>query len=226
MITLIHGDDIDASRQALNTFKKEAKSKELRQLDGRSVDATMLTQTLESGSLFGKEYVVIIENLFGKLGKKIKIIESLSTILRKSNSQIILWENKELSATVIKSLGKVDGKLFKTPIILFQFLDSIVPGRKSNALILFQKLETTQPVEIVFMMLFRRIRQLLIVISGSSPEGLQPWQTSRLRTQAKMFSQEKLLDLYRTLLDIEYSIKSGASPFSLGSHIRQFLISL
>lgn len=228
MITIIHGDDADASRLALVTLKDQAKPREIRELDGRNLDATALAQALRSRSLFGTETMVVIENLFGKLGKKTKLIELLASMLRQApdSTQIILWENKELSPTVVKSLGKVQIKLFKTPQIIFQFLDSIVPNRGKDAVTLYQKLVASEAAEVVFLMLSRRVRQLLMILGGVSPDGLQPWQIGRLTAQAKSFTLPKLRELYAQLLQIDYSIKSGTSPFSLSSHIQQFLLSL
>lgn len=229
MITLIHGDNIEESRTALNALKGKLKAKEVRELDGASLEATSLRQSLESQSLFGGEIAVVIENLLSRLGKKTKIAETLIPILCEAgkNTEIILWEGKEIAITTVKKLGKGEEKLFKTPHIMFQFLDTLAPHRSKQALTLYQKLIlSTEPSEIVFFMVSRRFRQLLMVGGGQSPDGLQSWQIGRLRSQAKLFSLDSLSRLYKKLLEIDFSIKSGATPFSLSSHIRQFLLSL
>ena len=53
MIVLLHGDHIVSSRVDLTRRIEEAKShgKEIRQLDGNTIDAPGLTQALESSSL-------------------------------------------------------------------------------------------------------------------------------------------------------------------------------
>jgi len=107
MITLLHGENTEASRAELLRLKSTYTDAEIREIDGRGLDEAMLIQALESKSLFSQSTVVIIENLFGKLGRKIKLIEALASILKKSGNSttIILWENKEVGKTVGSGLG-------------------------------------------------------------------------------------------------------------------------
>jgi DNA polymerase III delta subunit len=219
MITLIHGDQIEASRTEFNKRKAEAKDKEIRTLDGRTIDASNLIQALESGSMFKGDAIVFIENLFGRLGRKLKLIESLSSIINESKADVVLWENKEVGVTVIKSLGNAEIKLFKTPALIFQFLDR-------PTLPMYKQLTETEAPELVFSMLTRRIRQLIQLSDGVIPDGLQGWQASRLTRQAKLFTMDKLTSMYKKLLDIEFSIKNGSSPFTIRELTEQFLLEL
>lgn len=226
MITLLHGDDIGSSRNELNRLRTGAKNKDVRSLDGRGLTDTALAQALESGSMFGGETLVIIENLFGKLGKKQKLIARLAEIIKKSPADVIVWEDKEVGVTVTKSLGNAKIQLFKTPIALFQFLDGVKPGNTKSVLTLFQKTLDTHAPELIYTMVVRRIRQLIQVADGMTPEGLASWQVSRLTSQARSFTMNRLIDRYRRLLDMEYSIKSGVSPFSLTQLLEQYLIDI
>ena len=229
MIILLHGDNIEASRSEMLRLKDQAGGKEIRLLDGKSVNEANLTQALESEALFGGGTLVIIENLFGKLGKKQKNIADLAEIIiRSSNtSDIILWEDREVSITVIKSLGKaVKIQLFKTPISLFQFLDSLGAGSTKNSLLLFQKTLETHAPELILSMIVRRMRQCIMLKDNVTPEGLQDWQASRLTAKAKYFTMKKLLSMYQRLLDIEYAIKSGNSAFTLTQQLEQLVIDL
>lgn len=229
MITLLHGDHIEASRNELNSLKREAKGKEIRSIDGRGLDATALTQALGSSSLFGSEVLVVVENLFSKLGKKTNLIEKLAKILSiaAKDTDIILWEDKELGITVIKSLGSsVKAIPFKIPSLIFQLLDALRPDSAKTLLPLYQKLVESEPTELVFTMITRRLRQLLMVAGGAAPEGLQGWQVGKLTTQSKFFTIDILVHMYKKLLDIEYSLKTGATPFTLAQLTEQFFIDL
>ena len=77
MITLLHGDHTLASRNELNRLKDAASNKEIRVLDGRALELSTLVQSLESSSLFGGDTLVIIERLFGKIGKFPKRIDCI-----------------------------------------------------------------------------------------------------------------------------------------------------
>ncbi len=227
MITLLHGDDIEGSRNVLNSLKKSAKVGEVRQLNGKSLDESTLTQALESRSFFGGDSLVVIENLLSTLGRKTKSIEGFTDILRKNEKQtdVILWEGKEITPGIVKNLGpSVQVKLFKLPVVIFQFLDGIRPGNTKTVLGLSQQLLQTVPAEVVFVMIVRRLRQLIMLRDNVAPEGLQGWQIGRLTSQAKSFTMEKLVTMYKKLLDTEVSIKTGASPFTLSQLLEQFII--
>lgn len=228
MIVLLHGDNVEASRVELLQMIAAAKGKEIRELQGRFLEPGQLIQALESSSLFGGETLVVIENLFGKLGRKVKLIESLAAILLRSSetTDVVLWEDKELSPTVIKSLGHATIHVFKIPAVIFQLLDGLRPDRARTLIPLFQQVIANQPVEITYTLLVRRVRQLIQLADAVTPEGLAPWQQTRLTAQARLFTMDELISMHTKLLDMDIAIKTGASPFSLAQLIEQFLISL
>lgn len=223
MITLLHGDHIEASRNELNTIKKEAGEKEIRQLDGQSIESATLIQSLDSSSLFGGEILVVIERLFSKLGRQQKKIEELAGMLAKTQADIVLWEDKEVGATVIKNLGTATVRLFKLPVLIFQFLDTVKPNNVKQLLTLFEQLDSP---ELVFAMLVKRVRQLISIADGGTPAGLQGWQVARLTTQAKSFTMSELVALYTRLGHAEYAIKSGTSPFTMRQLLEQIVVAI
>lgn len=226
MITLLHGDYIEASRNELNRLKREAVEKEIRQLDGQSIEATTLVQSLESTSLFGVDTLVVVERLFGKLGRQQKKIEELCRILLKATGDIVLWEDKEIGAAVIKNLGTPTIRVFKLPVLIFQFLDGIKPGQAKTLLDVFAKLTLAEAPELVFAMLVKRLRLLIQISDGVSPAGAAGWQLTRLTTQAKSFTMSELVRLYEDLGEAEYAVKSGQSPFSLKQLLEQWILTL
>lgn len=229
MMTLLHGDNVEASRTEFQRLITEARSKDIRRLEGRSLDATELVQAYGSNSLFGNKTLLAIENLFSTQLKKAKRIELFIELLKEIHHEadLIVWEEKELPKTLLTKINeRISVRLFKIPVLIFQFLDSIGPNRGKFLLTTYQKLEEIQAAEIIFLMISRRLRQLLMVSCGVAPEGLQLWQSNKLRAQIRLFTTERLRELYAQLLRIDFSIKSGTSPFSLDSHIRQFLLSL
>ena len=217
MITLLNGDNVEASRGELNRLKLEAKGREMRTVEGRSVDSGTLVQSLESSSLFSITTLIIIEQLFGKLGRQTKKISEYSGMLAKAgkDADIIIWEDKELGEATIKQLGPgVTVRLFKLPVLIFQFLDTL-------SLSMFERLCETEPPELVFSMLVKRVRQLI-----SPPEGLADWQLARLTRQAKSFTMNERISLYGKLGEAEYAIKSGSSPFTFRQLLEQVLLSV
>ncbi len=226
MITLLHGNFIETSRKEFVRLKNEAKNKEIRTLDGRTIDSASLTQALESHSLFGGDTIIFIENLFGKLGRKLKLIESLAAIINKSPVDIVLWEDKEVGGTVLKNLPEAKIMLFKIPSIIFQLLDGVAPDAASRVLPLYKTLNQTEAAELIFSMIVRRVRQLIQLRDNVIPEGLAGWQLTRLTRQAKLFTMDRLISMYKNLLEMEFSVKNGSSPFTLSQLTEQFIIDL
>ncbi len=229
MITLLHGDYIEASRNELHRIKEKAGAKEVRVIDGRNIELSSLTQSLESSSLFGGDLLVIIERLFGRIGKSLKKIEEIAAIIIRNSelADIVIWEEKEVGTTVIKQLGKdISVRLFKLPVLIFQLLDGIKKGNAKQCLTLFSQITTTDAPELVHAMIVKRIRQMIQISDGVNPEGVTSWQLGRLTTQTKSFTMGELLDLYARLHAAEVSIKTGASPFSMAAHIEQFFLQL
>jgi DNA polymerase III delta subunit len=230
MITLIHGDDTIISRNELNHIRNGLSGREIRMVNGKTADINRLIQTLESPSIFGNDTAVIFENLLSSLGRKIKTAGEYCDLLKSASgkgTEIILWEDRIVSPGMIGNLGKnIRISLYKLPALVFTFLDNFRPGNEKFLLDVYGKLSVNEPVELLFAMLLRRIRQLIIIKDGILPEGMQIWQSARLTSQAKYFSMEQLTDMYLRLINIEFSIRSGNSPFDTGKHLELFLTEL
>lgn len=227
MITLLHGDHIQASRDALVSLKEKHKDKEVRQLSGKELDETKLLQALQSSSLFGGETLVVIENLFTALGgRKSKRLDGVLVLLKESgqNMDVIVWEGKEVGKTVITGLGSaVKTQLFDIPTVIFKFLDGLRPDNTAGILSLYASAVALDAPELLHTMLVRRVRELIMLSDHMVPEGMQSWQIGRLTSQAKSFTIEKLVNIYRKLYDIEVSIKSGMSPFTMKESLEIWL---
>lgn len=229
MITLIHGENINASRTELDRIKKTAAMKEIRIVDGKNIELSTLTQALQSSSLFGNEILVVIEQLFGQILKKTTLIKDRAKILQKKSDDInvVLWEDRELGKTAINELDphcKI--LLFDLPKTLFQFLDGIQPNTRKTVLTLYQQTIATEPPELIHNLLVKRIRQLIMICDGVSPPGITAWQAGRLTKQAKLFTITKLLSMYQNLTVIEHAVKSGATPFRLSQLTQQLLLTV
>lgn len=216
MLTIIHGDDIAASRK----YFTEARDKEpdAQIVDGEKVSLTDLAQLLEGGGLFAETKTIFIEQFFARKKKK-EEFAALSSYLEKNaeSNTTIIWEGKELDRSSLGLLKTATPRLFKLPQTLFLFLDSLKPGNGKQLISLFhQTIETTE-AEMVFFMLVRQVRLLLAVSGGAEGEGtpideikrMQPWQRSKLEKQAKLFSPEQLITLHNNLFSLELGQKTG-----------------
>jgi DNA polymerase III delta subunit len=229
MITVIHGDDTASSRNLLHNLKE--KSPDSRVLTGSAVDLTTLTQLFESESLFSASKTVFIEELLTQKKQSADLEAILQYLNRHAGEHTLyLWENKEVTKTILNKLKNVDSRLYKLPQSLFQYLDSISPTDKSRALQLFHKTIATAEPELVFFMLIRHFRLLLALSGDDAPidevKRMQPWQKNKIKKQASAFSGAALKKHYQILHEIDRSHKTGTSPLSLSASIDIFLMSL
>jgi len=227
MITIFHGDNFVSSRHHLNqTIKKHQSNKtEIARFDSRNLKPETLTQALESASLFGQDQLIVIENFLLQPHSNQKS-QLTDIILKNLDKAVILWEKKSISSSAKKLFPKAAIKEFKTPVIVFKFLDSIKPNHSQTSLQLLHQCYQKDAPELVYYLLSRRLSQL--IQAKDSPNSLKssPWQISKLKSQTKNFTLEKLLKLHQKLLDIDYQIKTGQTDIPLAAHLDLLLAKL
>lgn len=253
MLTIIHGDNISASRKYF--LDEKEKYKEIQILDGGKITLTDLAQIFDGGELFSDNKTVFIEQFFTKR-KKSKERDNLIDALQKYSKEnnLFLWEGKELEKSVLNSFKAANIKLFKLPQTLFLFIDSIKPDNGKQLISLFhQTLETTD-VEMIFFMMVRQVRLLLALMPSlreaerrSNPnkeiaalptvarndenkidelKRLAPWQKTKLQQQANLFDQKQLLNLYKKLFLLEIGQKTGNLPNTILTSIDFLLLEI
>lgn len=224
---VLHGDDYVNSRNELQKHKDGAvqKSKEIITLDGQKIQLTDLKQAVESLSLFGTDRLVVIENVFGgqKSARQGSLIDYL---IQNQPETVIVWETKALTPASIKKLTNTHIQEFKPKTIIFDFLASIRPNNQKQILKLYQQVLQSDPVELVFFLMVKQMRQLFT--ASSDPQSLTgpSWLTTKINSQAKLFSTEHLLKLYQGLFEIEKGLKTGLSPVPIETALEMWLTTI
>lgn len=230
-IYIIHGDDIVSSRKFLREQKQKLHSPSV--FDG-DVDLQDLIQITQGGGLFGNEKKVFIENFFSKNKLNTSKTKGIIDYINKnqSSSDVFFWEEKELQKKYLNLFNNPTVKIFMIPKTIFLFLESIRPVNYKNSINLFHKALQNTEAELIFFMLQRQFRMLAAVSDKKTRETidevirLAPWQRGKLEKQARLFSIDKLLEIYRRLYEIELAQKSGGLPYSLANAIDFFLLSI
>lgn len=230
MVHLFHGDLQEASRRELDSVRQKFAGKEVVVLDGKILTLTDLIQATDSTSLFGSDRLVIVEKLFSKLKPKSSQLESIINFIRQipASCEIIFWEDKELSKTIVSLIPKgTDIALFRPDRNVFAFVDSITTKNISESLHLFDETLKNDSPELIFTMLVRQLRYMIMIkdIGKNIPE-LSPWQASKFARQADHFSFSELIKLYEKLLDIDIRVKTSSGPFDLTQEIKLFLMTI
>lgn len=240
MIFLLHGDNITASRQALNQTLDELKVKsplsEVVHLDGNKLTETELVEAIEAPSMIAPDRVIHIDGLLSRRisKEKNKLIDRLlsSFFPRPSSLFLLLWEPKPLTATQLKPFQKIkDCRIqeYKLNKFLWNFLDNLRPGNSAKLIGLLESTLKTEPAELVMFMLIRRVTELLLATSRD-PRALDgvrsPWQKGKLIAQAKHWTEPQLVNFHRRLYEIDEAIKTGATPADLSTHLDILLATL
>lgn len=230
MITILHGENVTTSRDALNAIRNKFKGAEILTLDGKKINPSQVKQALETNSLLSPSRVVVIENLL--TCKKSAVQEEIIDYLLSEplKTELVLWEEKEVSKLTLTKFHSANIEVFKLESALFKFLESLRPGNQKEALILFRSLQKEAP-EIIFSMLVRQFRMLLAVrndVLGGMEEldRLAPWQKERLVKQAKYFTPEELIKIYHKLLEIDIQQKTSQNPFGSAKTLEFFILNL
>ncbi len=230
MITIIHGDDIDSSRNYYLQLRKNDKNSVI--FEGEKLTLTDLEQNIHTGDLFGKKVSIFIEDILTKKSDKLSKVIIDFLIKNQTSSNIFLWESKEIQKKSLFKFKEVTIKIFILPKNIFTFLDSLRPNNFKHSINLFHKVLTDGvSEELIFFMLQRQVRLLLSLLDKSKESieeviRLASWQRSKLVRQAKFFSKEKLLKIHNLLYKIEVGHKTGSLNLSLSQSIDFLLYEL
>jgi len=227
MLTLFHGDNTEKSRDELNRLRNLHTGKDIRVLNGSTIDEAKLRQAIESYSLFSVPTLIICEKVCTVLAKQTVLLKKILSVAVENakESEIIFWEPRELGKTVLNLFGIAQIRYFPFPKILFTFLDSMRPDNTKEILRLWHELLEHEAPELATYMIVSRIRQLIQAKDNVYPERSSSWQAGRLTNQAKFFTMEQLIRMHKSLLENEYSLKTGTTPFNARQLSEQWIIS-
>lgn len=214
MITIFHGDNYVLSRRALN----QSLTKTPERFEAQNLTEETLTQALESNPLFQTPKLFVINNLLTLPCSQLKE-KLIKIVINNSASEIYLWEKKTLSPAIKKQFAKAVIKEFKLPASLFNFLDTFEIKNFHQALI-------NNPAELIFYLLHRRISQLIQTLDDPASLKAAPWQIGKLKSQAKKYSLDQLLDFHQKLLTLDEQLKTSQSVLSLAGCLDLLLLEL
>ena len=225
MIQLIHGDNEAKARILLVDLIKKAKlqQRSVLSLEGSKLSEGDLETALGSNSLFGETPLVVIEHLLAGVRSKKKT--ALIEMVAHANTDVIVFENKTLSAAALKQLPTAIVSAFPIANSLFAWLDDLgssAPTSKKITL-LRQALEQ-EDTFLCFAMLSRQLR-LLIQVCTNTPVAIAPFMLTKLKRQAANFSLPTLLKLHTKLYELDLASKQSAKPLDLRQELELLSIS-
>lgn len=226
-IYIFSGEDVASSRKAyvdqIELFKKQ--NLEIDHIPAKEINEELMENIFGGINLFGLSRAIATENFFSGQKSKTKD-QALEKILSFPQSVLISWEEKEFTKAASIKLGKdFIVKNFDLPKVLWKFLDDLSPKNKTQNLQMLHRIILTLEPHFIFSMIIRQFRLLILAVDGEV-DSLPSWQRGKLASQAKEFGREKLIKVYRTLLEIDTKQKTSSSPFDLSSELDLFIIGL
>jgi DNA polymerase III delta subunit len=228
MITVIHGDDLANSRKYFTDIKGKVKNPV--ELRGDKVSLSDLVQALEGSSFFSEEKNILIENFLSQKKTNKQFKEIIEYLFKNSDtSKIYFWEDKEVGKVILNSLKNAESKLFKLPQSLFLFLDSLKPNSAENVLYFHKVISRTAP-ELVYFMIVRQFRILFALTQNEhlidELKRIASWQRGKLEKQARLFGEDKLIEILNKLYNLDYKQKYGLTSMPFVQNIDFFLMEI
>ncbi len=226
-VQLYYGDDVLALERAVTLLRQQYE--EVVRLTP-PFSYSSCEEALSNLDLFGTHKLVIVENLLQGMmrGKPSKVQQQLIALINTSATtvDILLVDSDEKKSKQYTSLFPgVRSQGFTVPKYLFQFLDALKPRNLSAVYRLYEGTLGSNAAELIFYFLKRRVRDLMNAQVGVFGVSVQPWQRTRLLSQAQAWPREKLEKLYGALFTIEEGIKGGKVPYDTQravSYVLQF----
>lgn len=226
MFIIIHGEDRVKSRQELQKLVDSARNAgttDIVTLEGKDISLDVITQNIESSSLFGtNSRLTIIENLHRIKSKtELKDIITYLGTLKVDTISLILWENQELTKAQqnkFREAHVITNKISPTIFALTDAISPDVPAEKRIALC--QAAYVDNAPEMILIMLARHLRLMISTFDSDAfwaPNMI--WQKTKLTKIAKTITLEKLIALHHELALIDTQSKTGMLAGSLESKL-------
>lgn len=130
MIHIFHGDDQQGSRAAFNQYLDSQSTADILRLDHKDTNLDQINGFLNGPSLFPGSKIIAFSNFFSIskpiLDKLIKIISS-PLVKEGAGGDLVLWQDKLLNATQLKTFPQAVTQIFKQNNPLWSCLNSLQP---------------------------------------------------------------------------------------------------
>ena len=202
-ISLIHGENVVVAYERYRQLVDSSKIK------GFEIVQISDLHNIVSQSLFEEKVVFTVDR-----PKDIKPNDWkwLSKNSSGYNSNLLIYWEGNASSVVLGFLPKsVTVEKFDLPKILFNFLDSFYHGNCQKILGLLDRLVKNQPIELVFSMLARHLRDLYWVKVEEESLDYPDWRVLKLAKQAAKFTTSDLEFLISALSEIDIKTKTSDS---------------
>lgn len=194
-LLLLHGPAIEASRRKLQELRKKFNPDDVLVFE-KGENTGGILASLQTVSIFDRERLVIVENPTSPLTREALTGYQLQTTL-------VLWFDHTVD---IKKWPGFEYLFFSESkeVTVFRFLDYLAT-QDARAFLEAEKLKKERfDVHYFITMVFYLLRNLI-----ATPKTAPPFVKKKIAEQRSNFSKERLINLYKDILEIDFKLKSG-----------------
>jgi len=137
MIYVFHGDNQLDSRKSFSDHLDQIKDADILRLDSKNIDIDRVNLFLQESSLFNTKKVLSVSNLFAT---NKSIIDQINKLINQSqNVDVVIWQDKTLTPTQIKTFKNAQIKIFPLDNKLFSCLNAIKPKNLARVIPLYHQ---------------------------------------------------------------------------------------
>lgn len=199
-LLLLHGNAKIASRKKLIELKQKFDQNSVVVFE-EGTDLQTILGSISTPSLFSDERLIILEN---------PPEDFLNYTLNPVPYTLILWFDHEVNSKkpILGFVKKEKGEILFFPegkeISVFPFLDLLATKDKKAFLELKKLKDAGFDIQYFITMVFYLLRNLAM-----TPKNAPLFVKQKLERQRKNFDLEKIKNLYKEVLEIDFKIKSG-----------------
>lgn len=213
MITVLYGENSTDSRNRYVTLRQEYVDKSYEIIELTPEVLPELDKWLfDTQLLFAPKRAFFGQNLLSKKEHR-EVLKKYDNA--KVEPHFILWEESIDDKTAKYAFTTAQLVPFKYPQNIFQLLDGLYPGNKEVSLSLLSSVASSVDENIIYFMLVKRARELLLLKENQEVPKLAGWQQTRLVNQANKWPLDKLCNFYDTLYRLDVLNKTSGTPYSL-----------
>jgi len=187
MIYIFHGDNHKDSRQATNQLIDSFKESNTLRLDYKKTDLETVNNFLQGTTLLSSQKTLLLDNFFSVTKAKDKLVQLIKQDTPTTN--IIIWQNKKLTTTQLKTFPQAKIQFFDLPNYLWGCINAVKPKNLKVFLPLYQKVITQNLYDLFLYLLKNNLRKQISTYSS--------------------FPRPRLIKTYLQLIDLDYKNKSG-----------------
>ncbi len=187
MIYIFHGDNQLESRKAFSDFMDQNNDTDILRLDSKNIEFDKVNLFLQESSLFNTKKILSVSNLFST---NKSILDQINKLINQiENIDVLVWQDKTLTPTQLKTFKNAQIKNFPLDNKLFICLNSIKPKNISRVIPLYHQVIELGLYDLFLYFLKNNFRKQL--------------------TSYPKFDQQITKRFYLQLIDLDFKNKTG-----------------